>query len=824
MSNLFIITITTQTFITMIRKIQIAIVALFLTVGVNAQSLRAYETAAVSAAEANDYAGALGYYKIIIEEAGDTKLSNYYQAAEAARMAKAFSYSESYYQYVLDKSEDKTYSDAQYWLANMQKSQGKYLKAAENFEKYATSNAANTTGLVEKAQSEVEQCNWANQVMQKPTSSNIEQLSNNVNSGYADFAPIYKDGTLYYSSIRYAAETPGQGAALGKLMSAKNEEFGVTMKGSVNMPDKHVANASFSNDGTALYYTICSNEDTGEKNCDIYRRAINGVEDFGEAEKLSNNINKAGSNNTQPNIAVDNKGNQYLFFSSNRNGGKGGMDIWMAEMKSDGGFSDPINLKDVNTNGNEVTPFFHTRSSRLYFSTDGYKSMGGLDIYSSKMTSDGWVDAKHAGYPVNGPLDDAYMSLNERGDEAYFSSNRVGATCLDSLNNCVCNDIYKAGRPVVDLIVKTYNAITKEPLEGTMVELLPKEYDPESKLDEEANEYYFGLEFENGYQVKGSKEGYTYDEAVADTYGDNTSRTITKELYLTPNVEVDALVFDQRSGEPLNGVTLELITLDNNGLVESKIELDKNNFNFPLDWKKKYRIIAKKDGYISDEVDVYTEGIPVVPTKLLENLFLCRQPFANYPFIALYFDNDFPKMTGKDRRIAMSDYEQTYKNYATEQKRSEFLNAFSNEAEKSEIRNFFDDVDEGYVRLEKFAENLTGLLSDENIRDTVVVTLKGYASPRSTPNYNIDLTGRRINSMEQYLGKYKGGLLKQFLTDGRIRIVREPYGEERAAGGSEDFNDRKASVYAIDASRERRLEIIRVTTSKYVCPDEPAKF
>jgi len=807
----------------MIKKIQIAILAVVLSLSVDAQSLRAYETAAVSAAEARDYAGALGYYKIIIEEAGDTKLSNYYQAADAARKALSFGYAESYYQYVSDKNVEKKYNDATYWLAVMQKSQGKYDLASANFAKFAKDNPSNTTGKVETALKEVDICKWASTVVAKESGVNIQKLSDNINSGYADFAPVFNNGTLFYSSLRYAGGVPDNGPALGKIMTSTNDELGVTMKGGINSETKHVANASFNATGDIMYYTICDEQEGGVRRCDIYKKQKEG-DDFGEAVKLSDEINKSNSNNTQPNYAVDSKGNEYLFFASDRNGGVGAMDIWYSKIDANGNYSTPENLKSVNTTGNELTPFFHTRSSRLYFSTDGHKSLGGLDIYSARMMEDGWKDMKHAGAPMNSPLDDAYPSLNERGDEAYFSSNRPGANCLDTLQNCVCNDIYKAGRPVVDLIVKTYNAITKEPLEGTTVTLLPKLLDEESQLDEEENEYYFGLDFENEYGIKGVKEGYSMDESSATTVGDNTSRTITKELFLTPNVEVDALVFDQRSGEPLNGVTIELYTLDDNGLVESKIELDKNNFNFPLDWKKKYRIVAKKEGYISDNVDVFTDGIPVVPTKLLENLFLCRQPFANYPFIALYFDNDFPKMAGKDRRLAINDYEDTYRNYANDQKRSEFLNAFNREEEKNEIRNFFSEVDEGFVRLEKFAGNLTQLLSDENIRDTVVVTLKGYASPRSTPDYNVKLTGRRINSMEQYLSKYRGGLLKQFLNDGRIRIVREPYGEERAQGGSEDFNNRKASVYAVDASRERRLEIIRVTTSKYVCPDEPQKF
>ena len=808
----------------MIRLIQILIVLLFFTVGLNAQSLRAYESAAKSAAEANDYIAALGYYKIIIEEAGDKKISNYYKAAEAARMAKAFDYAAAYYQYVTENDQSKEYSDALFWLGNMQKCEGKYLEAADCFKKYAEAHPSNTTGKVEKALEEVEVCKWAAKVVESEDGTTIEQLTSNVNSGFADFAPVLKDEVLYYSSVRYPTEVINEGKALGKLMVSENEAYGVTLKGNINRADKHVANASFNPEGTIMYYTICTDGGvTGERRCDIYSRSIEG-EDFGEAIKLPDNINNKNSNNTQPNFATDTKGNDFLFFSSNRKGGVGGMDIWMSAIDVNGNFGTPVNVKEINTKGNDITPFYHTRSNVLYFATDGLKSLGGLDIYAAKKTNTGWQTPRHGGYPLNSPLDDAYMSLNQRGDVAYFSSNRKGATCIDTMSNCVCNDIYKADRAIVELIVNTYNAITKEPLKGTEVALIPKTTDKEVQLDETAYEYFFGLEFENGYDIKGVKEGYTSAEDAVNTFGINSTETLTRDLFLTPNVEVDALVFDQRSGEPLNGVTVELYVLDDYGLVQSKIELDKNNFNFPLDWLKKYRIVATKDGYIPDTVDVYTDNIPVVPTSLLENLFLCRQPFANYPFLALYFDNDFPKIAGKDEYKAVNNYEETYRNYTTEQKRKEFLDAFSRDEEKQEIIDFFADVDEGFVRLEKFAENLTRLLSDENIRDTVIVTLKGYASPRADSAYNVKLTSRRINSMEQFLGLYRAGILKTFLDDGRIRIVREPYGEEKAIGGSEDLYDRKASVYAVDASRERRLEIIRVTTSKYVCPDETQKF
>lgn len=813
----------------------VLIAAILFSIDLQAQSLRAYESAAAKAAASKDYSSALSYYKIILEDAGDKKIQNYYKAAETARMAKDYAYAESYYGYVAENRVGNEFADADYWLAMSQKLQGNYTAAQKSFENYANRKSGSNKVLVESARKEAEVAAWAAEVMANKDDSEIVHLDDNVNTCYAEFSPFMMDDQLYYSSVRIMNEENPDEVPFARIYTSENKTFGVTLKGGINMDLKHVSNPSLSASGQRLYYTICEEKETLVRRCDIYYRDRDG-DDWGEAVKLPETINAKKSNNTQPYEGANAQGERFLFYASDRSGGAGAMDIYRSKIDASGTFGKPENLRAINTASDEVTPFFHTRSKTLYYSTDGQKSLGGLDIYTSKMKDGKWIAPQHAGAPLNGPQDDAYLRLNERGDTGYFSTNRKGSNCIDSTLTCVCPDIVEVKRPVIDLIVNTYNSITKEKLSGVRVELMPDQYDPEAQLDLDLNKYFFGLTFGNDYKIKGTKEGYTFDEDLTDTQGARKARTIEKDLFLTPKVDLSTLVFDKRTGEPLNGAKVVLEAIGADGVIE-RFDVNKNNYEFDLDWRKEYRVVASKEGYTTATVDVMTKGIPVVPTSLSENLFLCRLPFAEYPFLAMYFDNDYPKCLGQGPKdpdyikcvgqanlIANADYETTYLNYSTEEKRKEFTSAFpSNSPEQQTITEFFDKVDEGYTRLKTFAENLKLLYVDEGFKDTVTVTIKGYASPRAKPGYNEDLTQRRVNSMVQFLSKYDGGVLAAPLNDGRILIKREWFGENTAKGGSEDMNDRKASVYSVDASEERRVEIIRVTRSEYICPDNTPK-
>ena len=95
--------------------------------------------------------------------------------------------------------------------------------------------------------------------------------------------------------------------------------------------------------------------------------------------------------------------------------------------------------------------------------------------------------------------------------------------------------------------------------------------------------------------------------------------------------------------------------------------------------------------------------------------------------------------------------------------------------------------------------------------DTLEIQVEGYASPIAPSDYNRYLTSRRISSVKNHLQRYNGGVLQPYLDNNQILIVEVPNGEEEAAPGvSPDPNDRRKSVYAPRASRERRVRIIDI--------------
>lgn len=156
-----------------------------------------------------------------------------------------------------------------------------------------------------------------------------------------------------------------------------------------------------------------------------------------------NNVNEYSV--SDPFISPD--GNT-LYFSSNMPGGKGGSDIYVCFRTAPGAWSQPLNLEEINTAGNERSPVFD-KNNVMYFSSDGRIGMGGLDVYRK---SSGII--KNMGYPFNSPQDD--FSFNP-GDTAvaYLSSNRDGGVGSD--------DIYM-------LYPHVYEDSTKQPVVKTQAD------------------------------------------------------------------------------------------------------------------------------------------------------------------------------------------------------------------------------------------------------------------------------------------------------------------------------------------------------------------
>ena len=172
---------------------------------------------------------------------------------------------------------------------------------------------------------------------------------------------------------------------------------------------------------------------------------------------------------SQPSFAPDSK---TLYFTSNRPGGKGGMDIWKTKYLGNGAWAKPVNLGDsINTKGNEMSPFIHFDNKTLYFSSDYFPGMGGFDLFYSKKISDtSWTSPKNLGYPINTTGDEYRLVVDATGERAYFSSQKDTITKQD----IYYFDFPEKLRPTRTIYVraKIFNNVDYQPLKADLVSII----------------------------------------------------------------------------------------------------------------------------------------------------------------------------------------------------------------------------------------------------------------------------------------------------------------------------------------------------------------
>jgi outer membrane protein OmpA-like peptidoglycan-associated protein len=116
-----------------------------------------------------------------------------------------------------------------------------------------------------------------------------------------------------------------------------------------------------------------------------------------------------------------------LVFASNAKGGFGGMDLWATRLEQ-GEWSKPVNLGErINTPGDEVFPFIH-EDGTLYFSSNGWSSLGGLDVFVATQVYNHldslWEYPFNVGAPINSSYDDFGFIANKEKTMGYYTSSR----------------------------------------------------------------------------------------------------------------------------------------------------------------------------------------------------------------------------------------------------------------------------------------------------------------------------------------------------------------------------------------------------------------
>ncbi|MEM8907702.1 MAG: hypothetical protein AAGD05_07630, partial [Bacteroidota bacterium] len=781
------------------------------------QTLKAYQKAAVKAEEERNYSAALANYQIIINEAGKETDHNFYRAAESARKMKIYPLAEDYYQRVLAGEQKANYPLADYWLGYVLKQQGKYELSKVAYQRYLEGSGAGGGEKAEKAQQEIIDCDWAAQVVAQPSPLEIKHLDENVNTANTEIAPLLKEDVLYFSSLRESHANGFCEFPTTRIYQAKADNESTLLDVGFTETNKHSAHTTFGADGKTMYYTLCEDLAPDTTRCTIYSRQQASDGNWGAAQALPSGINSGKYTATQPSIGVDANEKELLFFVSDRPGGAGGLDIWCAYLESNGAFGAPFNVAEINTAGDDITPFFHNDFQTLYYSSNGRQNLGGFDIYHTQKEGGGWSEVKHAGYPLNSSYDDTYYSINTTAGKAHFSSNRPGGICSDTSNYCVCNDIYKI-EPQIAIKVLTYNEITRAPLNGTSVELTsPELKDFVPQVHTKPNDYIYNndhqVNFYQGYQLLATKKRYTSSQVQFRTPLPIVDTTLVIEHYLRPEVDLNVQTYDQLSGLELNGVKVELIELPTAASLDAQEEALKNDYNFGLTFKRRYMVVGTKAGFSSDTAYVTTEDIPIVPTTLNAKLLLCKAlpPFET---VRLFFDNDSPDPANM-RVTTQLTYREAYDAYVRDY--DQRLGYYKNDAVHTPTMDtfFVNEVKEGYRDLESLANNLVNYFEAAGPSGNILITIRGFASLRSNPVYNKALTSRRISSVRNYFNQWTDDSGEKRLDSylDRIVVTEAPKGDEDACKTCY----KKAAITDTKACEDRRVEIIDVKVTRNPC-------
>ena len=409
-----------------------------------------------------------------------------------------------------------------YRLAKANYSVGAYEKALSNFEKYNQTPAISEVRKTEIKQ-KIESCYFAINAINNPVEFNPERLSENINSENDEYWPsISLDGEKLVFTRRMKQPT---GVVQEDFFVSDLDSLGwgnATPILEINTNENEGAQA-LSADGRLLFFTACNRPD-GFGSCDIYYSVFNGKR--WSSPKNAGNIVNGGSWDAQPSISSDNR---FLYFSSNRTGGKGKKDIWRAELISieengDLKWEKPKNMGDtINTGGDEISPFMHPNNKSFYFASDFLAGMGGLDLFQTELQTNGaFKPPKNLGFPINTFRDEQGLNISFDGKTAYFATERDDTNGLDIYAFELPEELRP--EPVMYVKAKITDAETDKTIGGIvdLVNLSAGSKNHRTEKADENGEILLCLPLNSNYAFNVSEPGYLFYSQSIQLAGSNS--------------------------------------------------------------------------------------------------------------------------------------------------------------------------------------------------------------------------------------------------------------------------------------------------------------
>lgn len=492
-----------------------------------------YERSALASYYSKDYNTALLYSEKVLET-DNQNLTSLFVAGESARMIQDFEKAEFYLEKFPDHAKAGYFVITDFRIAGIKEVLGKKDEAIRYYRKYLENRHADSDLLALLAQEALEMLDRGIIVdRRKADYLSVSRLPENINSPLMETAPLRYADKIYFTSVYkenekaqpvrrlYEAHLDGQPRPVSA--NPKNEKLNAT----------HIA---LMPDASRIYFTICEDEDYLQTSkCEIWYKDRTYEGDWGPQKKLPAHINLKGYSTKQPTVGYDRVLKKFvLFFTSDRPGGLGKMDIWYSTIERDGSFGEPVMLP-VNSKEDDIAPFYHQASQTLFFSSEGWPGLGNFDIFRTNRSPGGeWQKPENLGELLNSYHNDLYYTYHSKTHSAYFVSDRPASRCAEKRQGKDCLDIYEA-RVFVELQLKTFNSRSRMAVMAPQIEL-------EEVLDESTegsfaakeNENVLSIKLETGklYRVKVIVDGYEPVVLDVDTQNISYFTTLKKEIFL----------------------------------------------------------------------------------------------------------------------------------------------------------------------------------------------------------------------------------------------------------------------------------------------------
>ncbi|MFN8310530.1 MAG: OmpA family protein [Chitinophagales bacterium] len=573
-------------------------------------------------------------YKLYLQKKPDDLYANYWMA-RALYFARDYQGAEKYFEkfYSLNpapKLQKEYFKQGKLYYGMTLHRIGKYAEAKDQLNQFRnefyTTDQNEQEALIKMAKLEAAGCDSA-MVLGK-AKLKIKHLEGDINNPYNQESPtLAPDGKLYYTSLPFNN--------LQKFEEYKNEkhtylfraegsgyqfERGSRLPVTINEDRYFTGNGVFNADGSRFYFTKCLEMDDDRSLCNIFVSEVKNGK-MQEPTRLPEGINFMEKfTTTHPAVNSIDKNREVLYYSSNCNGGKGGMDIWYTSRLKDGTYTEPKLMGKVNTVGDEVTPSYNDSSRTLYFSSNGHPGMGGYDVFKIQQNGEAksWGEVTNMGKRLNTGADELYFSKSANQEFGYFVSNREGTVPLNGIATAsddifyyenlkfgLEGDVKKKDDPQADMTGSRFNLYRKLP--NGEKELFAVDSTPKN------GNYFFKLQPDEDYEVEVIKPGFLPQTDFVTTKGLDDEDTLDKSFTVAKDAYIIyGKVYEDDSAKPYGIMKSNLLVYD---IVDGQERLFREDvaqdsfYYISLPTGHDYKIMARHEGYFAGNTRISTKNI-----------------------------------------------------------------------------------------------------------------------------------------------------------------------------------------------------------------------